>query len=139
MPNVQRSSILRAFFALLALHTWFSGMFDPKTLHFMVTKEAHGLGLFVVTAFGTIGFLALLDVVVNDFMDERHVLPSLMEIRHILFMGIALLNASEMFVSLKYIQSWGLTLYCLLVCTFVTITAFRDIKIRFSGTQHARP
>ena len=139
MLNIQYGSILRAFFALLALHTWFCGMFDPKTMHFMVTKEAHGLGLAVVTAFGALGFLALLDAIVNDFMDQDHAMPSLMECRHLLFMGIAILNASEMFVALKYVQSWGLTLYCLLVCTFVTVIAFRDIKIRFSGTQHARP
>lgn len=135
MPNVQRSSILRAFFSLLALHTWFCGMFDPKTLHFMVTKEANELGLTVVTLFGVLGLLGFLDVVVNDFMCEDRSLPSLMEWRHLLFMGIAILNASEMFVAMKYVQSWGLTLYCSLVSTFVTITAFRDIQIRFSGPQ----
>lgn len=117
------TTVLRTFFALLTLHTWFCGMYENKTLHFMVTQKAGPLGLAVITAFGFLGFLALLDTMVE--------LPTLRENRHLIFMAISILNAAELFVSLQYISSWGLALYCLLVSVFVAITAILDVYVRY--------
>lgn len=137
MTPLARSSTLRMFFSLLTLHTWFSGMFEPRSLHFLVTQEAYPVGLWVVTLFGILGFLTFVDLLINDILPEQYSVPFLLKQRHLIFMAIAILNAAEFFVSLKYVASWGLGLYCLLVCSFVAITAFRDIQLRFTDTIHA--
>jgi len=137
MISVERGTILRGFFSLLTVHTWFCGMFDPRSLHYLVTAKAQGLGLVVITLFGLLGLLALVDTVVNDVMGKKYFLNALLGRRHLIFMNIALLNATELFVATQYVFSWGLALYCLLVCSFVVLTAFRDIHYRYPDKKHA--
>jgi hypothetical protein len=137
MISVERGTILRGFFSLLTMHTWYCGMFDPLTLHYMVTQGAGWVGLGVITLFGLLGMLALVDTVVNDVMSKKFFLNVLLGRRHLVFMNIALLNATELFVSVQYVFSWGLALYCFLVCSFVVLTAFRDIHYRYPDDKHA--
>ena len=138
MISVERGTILRGFFSLLTVHTWFCGMFDPRSLHYLVTYKAQGIGLVVISLFGLLGLLALVDTVVNDVMSKKYFLKPLLGRRHLIFMAIALLNATELFVSVQYVFSWGLAMYCLLVCSFVVLTAFRDIRHRYPDNAHAR-
>lgn len=138
MLKIERGSILRLFFSLLTLHTWYCGMFDPRTLHYMVTTMAGNLGVWIITLFGCLGLAALLDGFINDFLPRQFSIKPLLKSRHLVFMAIAILNSSELFVAVRYVESWGLTLYCLLITTFVVITAFSDIKARFPGFKHAR-
>jgi hypothetical protein len=137
MKSVERSTILRGFFSLLTLHTWYCGMFDPSTMHYIVTAKAQGIGLVVITLFGLLGLLALVDTVINDIMSHKYYTHFLLGRRHLIFMNIALLNATELYVSIQYGFSWGLALYSLLVCSFVVLTAFRDIHYRFPDKKHA--
>lgn len=129
MTNTERGSILRTFFALLTLHTWFCAFYEPLSLHFMVTEKAGHLGAIAATLFGWLGFLALIDVVFNDYFPE-YKLPTILAERPNILMAIALMNAMELFVALHYTSSWGLALYCLLVSSFVVITAFLDVHVR---------
>lgn len=123
MLNTERGAVLRTFFALLTLHTWFCGLYEPLSLHFMVTEKAAGLGILAVTMFGMLGLLLLVDAVIY--------LPTLRDNRLGILMSISLMNAAELFVALHFISSWGLAIYCLLVSSFVAITAFLDIHVRY--------
>lgn len=138
MITIERGSILRLFFSLLTIHTWYCGMFDTKTLHYMVTTQAGELGSVIIMLFGSLGLVALADSFVNDFMPRQYSMKTLMKFRHLVFMIIAIMNSAELYVAVQYVQSWGLTFYCLLITTFVVITAFSDIKARFPGFKHAR-
>jgi hypothetical protein len=137
MINIERGTIIRALFSLLTIHTWFCGMFDPQTVHYQITERSGFVGVVVVTLLGLLGLLALVDTVVNDMMSQNYFLKSLLGRRHLIFMAIALLYATELYVSLQFVQSWGLALYCLLMVSFLVITAFRDINYRFPGKIHA--
>jgi hypothetical protein len=131
MTTQKRGSILRLFFSLLTLHTSFCGLFDSRTLHYMVTVKAGTLGVVVISVFGILGLLALADTFINDFLPKEYKLLPVQEHRHIIFMSIAIINCAELFVAVKIVQSWGLVLYCLLVSVFVVITAYSDIQHRF--------
>jgi hypothetical protein len=139
MTTTKRGSILRLFFSLLTLHTCYCGLFDNRTLHFLVTIKAGDLGTAVIVAFGALGLMALADTFVNDFLPKEYTMLRLQKSRHLIFMAIAILNCAELFVAVRLVESWGLVLYCLLVSLFVVITAFSDIQTRFPGMKHARP
>ncbi len=137
MTTKTRGSILRLFFSLLTLHTCFCGLFDARTLHYMVTIKAGVMGTWVIVAFGALGLMALADTFVNDFLPKGYSMLTLQKSRHLIFMSIAILNCAELFVAVRLVESWGLVLYCLLVSSFVVITAFSDIQHRFPGFKNA--
>lgn len=135
MPTYQSGSLIRAYFSLLAFHTVFSGFFEPKSLHFLVVHQAGDLGYWIIVFTGVLGVISLVDTIVNDVLPEKYSFHNGLNHRHLVFMSLALAQAAEMFVSLHYVYSWGLALFCLLNVVFLTIAAFRDVQIRYKGTK----
>lgn len=135
MTNLPRGSLIRTYFSLQALHTAFSGFFESKSLHFLVTQQAGQLGVYVVAFAGALGLVALIDTVVNDLLPPKYSFNNGLEHRHLVFMFLALVQAAELFVAVHYVRSLGLSLYCILNVIFITIAAFQDVQIRYKGTQ----
>lgn len=136
MTSLERSSILRAFFSLITLQTWFCGMYEPLSMHYAVTKGGHTIGLIVISLFAILGTFSLLDTIINDIMDEQYNFHWVLKIRHLVFMFMAILYVAELFVSLKFTVAWGLITFDFLVATFIIITAFYDVQIRFMDKSH---
>lgn len=136
MINIERGSFLRAFFALHAILVWFCALYEPRSMHYLVTRDAGLVGRCLAGTFGMLGLLLLLDVVINDFMPKRFKFASALVYRPRMLMAMAMLLGAEMFVAVKRLGSWGLSLYCLLFITFTIITAFRDVQLRYKGVKN---
>lgn len=135
MLNLPRGSMIRTYFSLQALHTAFSGFFDPRSLHFMVTQKAGELGVYIVAFAGALGLVAFIDSVVNDIFPSKYSFNNGLEHRHLVLMFLAIAQASELFVAVRYVRSMDLAVYCVLNITFITITAFQDVQVRYKGIK----
>jgi hypothetical protein len=135
MINIERGTILRALFSCIALQTWFAGLYEPRSMHFLVTRDAGDFGYWVVGFMGTLGIALLLDTVVNDMLPKRLRLPYLLDNRPYVLMAMAILQAAELYVAAHIMGSWSLAFYCLTLSFFMTVTAFRDVQLRCLGNQ----
>lgn len=133
MINIERGTILRALFSCLALQTWFSGLCEKRSMHFLVTSEAGLFGVLVIGVMGVLGLVLFLDTVVNDMMSANKRFPWALNKRPYVLMGLAVLNAGELFVAAHKVGSLSLSLYCAIMATFLAATAFRDVQIRYRG------
>lgn len=131
MLNIQRGSILRAYFSLQAILTWATGVFEPKSVHSLVTQEAGPLGSVVLALMGVLGVMCYVDVLINDTLPKRFNAYWLLRHRHLMLMLLAMFNAAELFVAVHLISAWGLAFHCLLNVLFIVTTAFRDVQLRY--------
>lgn len=135
MINIERGTILRALFSCVALQTWFAGMYESRSLHFLVTRSSGDFGYWVLMLLAVLGVVLLMDTVVNDMMHRRYRLEWALEMRPTILMTMAILQAGEVFVATHVVESVALSLHGLIMSVFMAVSAFRDVQHRYKGNN----
>jgi hypothetical protein len=130
-------ALLRLFFCAHIFFVNLIGMLDEKSLTHALTEHGGSSAwatLYTMTAMAAVGFF---DTFINDVLPDDYTLKHGLEFRHLIFMGLALCFAAQMWWGVA-IQSYMLIPYYLLHITFISVAAFLDIHDRYSPDSLCR-
>lgn len=127
-------ALLRLFFCANILFINLLGMFDTKSLTHALTVHGGGSARAVLYTMTALALVGLLDTFINDVLPDEYTLHSGLEFRHVVFMGIALCYAAQMWFGVA-IESYMLIPYYSLHILFISVAAFLDVHDRYSPTS----
>lgn len=141
LPLYERLVISRVYVALSILFSVLTMVFEPNTYYGHAATVTQIPSFLVLSALA-LCLLSVIDIVVNDFLSNKYKLSWLIDYRHLIYMGLALLCFS---LSAGIIVVYGTTFFLgklWLDGSIATIVAFLDILGRrgYSGKSiHIQP
>lgn len=129
--DVLRLAVLaRLYLAVSVIYTQVAAMTAPATLLYQALAKSVPFGVLGVWVLVAVASVAVLDVVVNDWMPDRFELPTAYAQRHLVYMGLAMGLASISFVLTKS-NGWGVLQWRYLLDAAAAVAiAFNDLLAR---------
>lgn len=132
-------ALLRLYFCANIILSNCVGIFDPKSLVHQLTEHAGLSGWVVLYGMTALAVLGFADTFINDVLPDTYTSHRGLEFRHLIFMGLALFYAAQMWDGVA-IRSYMLIPYFSLQIAFISVAAFLDVHDRYSpnGARRAR-
>jgi hypothetical protein len=134
MQNIPRGALMRILFCLQILCIAFFSFEHPGSVVHTLVHASGESTWFILAAMCFIAVAGLVDTVVNDLLPERYTFNQGLQVRHTLFMLLAIGYALIMHAAVQA-EIYSAIPYFVTNIAFIIICAFGDVQRRYKPPE----